>query len=113
LLWAAGKLAEYGIGLGLEPVPAVLLHPSVTGRFAASAPGLSGPARRTLRMNLRIIARRVVPALHQAGAPLPRERAKAPYSPAQIGATSRWPRRSRRQPGGCAPRRSAWAPAPG
>ncbi len=27
LLWAAGKLASYGIGLGLEPVPEVLLHP--------------------------------------------------------------------------------------
>ncbi len=25
LLWAAGKLAGYGIGLGLEPVPQVLL----------------------------------------------------------------------------------------
>jgi hypothetical protein len=24
LLWAAGKLADYGIGLGLEPVPEVL-----------------------------------------------------------------------------------------
>ena len=27
LLWAAGRLADYGIGLGLEPVPEVLLHP--------------------------------------------------------------------------------------
>jgi hypothetical protein len=84
LLWAAGKLAGYGIGLGLEPVPEVLLHPSVTGRFAASAPGLSGPARRTLRTNLRFLARAVVPQLCPADAPLPRERAKAPYSPAQI-----------------------------
>jgi hypothetical protein len=31
LLWAAGKLADYGIGLGLEPVPEVLLHPSTAG----------------------------------------------------------------------------------
>jgi hypothetical protein len=44
LLWAAGKLAGYGTGLGLEPVPEVLLHPSVTGRFTAHGPGLSGPA---------------------------------------------------------------------
>ena len=51
LLWAAGKLADYGIGLGLEAVPEVLLHPSVTGRFTAHAPGLSGAARRTLRTN--------------------------------------------------------------
>ena len=84
LLWAAGKLAGYGIGLGLEPVPHVLLHPSVIERFAAHAPGLSGPARRTLRTNLRFIARRVVPHLDPADAPLPRERAKAPYTPAEI-----------------------------
>ena len=58
LLWAAGRLAGYGIGLGLEPVPGVLLHPSVIERFTAHAPGLSGPARRTLRTNLRFIARR-------------------------------------------------------
>ena len=85
LLWAAGRLACYGIGLGLEPVPAVLLHPSVIERFAAHAPGLSGPARRTLRTNLRFIARRVVPQLVPADAPLPRERAKAPYTAAEIG----------------------------
>ena len=85
LLWAAGRLAAFGIPLGLDPAPEVLLHPSVIERFAASAPGLSGSARRTLRTNLRFIARRVVPALAPVDAPLPRERAKAPYSPAEIG----------------------------
>ncbi len=65
-------------------VPEVLLHPSVIERFAVSAPGLSGSVRRTLRTNLRFIARRAVPALAPADAPLPRERAKEPYSPAQI-----------------------------
>ena len=85
LLWAAGKLADYGLGLGLEPVPEVLLHPSVTERFTRCAPGLSGVARRTLRTNLRFIGRRVVPQLYPADAPLPRERAKQPYSPAEIG----------------------------
>jgi integrase len=84
LLWAAGKLAGYGISIGLEPVPQVLLHPSVIERFAAHAPGMSGPARRTLRTSLRFIARQVVPHLDPADAPLPRERAKAPYSPAEI-----------------------------
>src|SRR6266571_7495149 len=74
LLWAAGKLADWGIGLGLDPVPAVLLHPSVTERFAAHAPGLTGVTRRTLRTNLRFIARRVVPQPVPADAPLPRER---------------------------------------
>src|SRR5690242_18597050 len=84
LLWAAGKLADYAIGLGLDPVPEVLLHPSVTERFTRCAPGLSDVARRTLRTNLRFIGRRVVPQLYPADAPLPRERAKAPYSPAGI-----------------------------
>ncbi len=84
LLWAAGKLADHGIGLGLDPVPGVLLHPSVIERLTAHAPGLSGVTRRTLRTNLRFIARRVVPQLHPADAPLPRERARAPYSPAEI-----------------------------
>ena len=80
LLWAAGKLADYGIGLGLEAVPEVLLHPSVAERFTRCAPGLSGVARRTLRTNLRFIGRRVVPQLYPADLPLPRERAKKPYS---------------------------------
>jgi len=84
LLWAAGKLADYGIGLGLEPVPEVLLHPSVAERFTRCAPGLSPVARRTLRTNLRFIGRRVVPHLYPADLPLPRERAKQPYGPAQI-----------------------------
>jgi hypothetical protein len=84
LLWAAGKLASYGIGLGLDPVPGVLLHPSVIERFTAHAPGISGPARRTLRTNLRFVARKVAPHLDPADAPLPRERAKAPYSAAEI-----------------------------
>jgi integrase len=84
LLWAAARLAGYGIGLGLDPVPEVLLHPSVIERFAAHAPGLTGVTRRTLRTNLRFLARAVVPQLCPADAPLPRERAKAPYSPAEI-----------------------------
>jgi integrase len=84
LLWAAGKLAGYGIGLGLEPVPEVLLHPSVAERFTRCAPGLSPVARRTLRTSLRFIGRRVVPQLYPADLPLPRERAKQPYGPAQI-----------------------------
>jgi len=84
LLWAAGKLADWGTGLGLEPVPAVLLHPSVIERFAVHAPGLSAVTRRTLRTNLRFLARRVVPGLAPADAPLPREHAKEPYRPAEI-----------------------------
>ena len=84
LLWAAGKLAGHGIALGLQAEPAVLLHPSVIERFAAHSPGLSPSARRTLRTSLRFVARRVVPALRVPDAPLGRERAKPPYSQAEI-----------------------------
>jgi integrase len=84
LLWAAGRLADWAIGLGLEAVPEVLLHPSTAERFTRCAPGLSGVARRTLRTNLRFIGRRVVPQFYPADLPLPRERAKQPYSPAEI-----------------------------
>jgi hypothetical protein len=84
LLQSAGKPADWAIGLGLEAVPGVLLHPSVAERFTRTAPGLPGAARRTLRTNLRFTGRRVVPQLYPAGLPLPRERSKAPYSPGQI-----------------------------
>ena len=84
LLRAAAKLADYAVPPGLDPVPEVLLHPSVIERFARCAPGLSGVARRTLRTNLRFVARRVVPQLAPADVPLPRERAKKPYSMTEI-----------------------------
>jgi len=84
LLWAAGKLADYAIPLGLEPVPEVMLHPPAAERFTRRAPGLSGVARRTLRTNLRFLGRQVVPQLYPRDMPLPRERAKAPCSPAEI-----------------------------
>jgi hypothetical protein len=85
LLWAAGKLADWAIGLGLEAVPEVVLHPSTAERFTRCAPGLSGAARRTLRTNLRFIGRRVVPHLYPADLPLPRGRAREPYSAGEIG----------------------------
>jgi len=84
LLWAAARLAAFAVPLGLQPVPQVLLHPPVIERFAVGAPGLSPVARRSARTNLRFLARRVVPAVAPADAPLPRERAKAPYSRAEI-----------------------------
>jgi len=84
LLWAAGKLAGYAIGLGLDLAPEVVLHPPAAERFTRCAAGLSPAARRTLRTNLRFTGRRVVPQLYPADLPLPRERSKKPYSPAQI-----------------------------
>ena len=70
--------------------------------------------RRTLRTSLRFLARKVVPHLCPADAPLPRERAKAPCSPAQISGylalTDAQPAIARRM------RAAGWsasAPAPG
>jgi len=84
LPWAAGRLADWAIPLGMDAVPGALLHPSTVERFTRSAPGLSDVARRTLRTNLKFVGRRVVPHLYPADAPLPRERAKRPCSPAEI-----------------------------
>ena len=115
LLWAAGKLADYGIGLGLEPVPEVLLHPSVTERFTARAGPVRAWRRGRCARTCGSSARAVVPHLYPADAPLPRERAKAAVQPARrsaVSSPSLMP--SRHWRGGCArPGWSAWAPAPG
>jgi integrase len=87
LLFACGKLGAFASAAGLEPVPEVCLHPSVIERFIVTAGReLSAPTRRTLRTNLRYAARRAGPQLGPPPVPLPRERAKAPYSAAQIAA---------------------------
>ncbi|MDA8314565.1 MAG: hypothetical protein M0010_05245 [Actinomycetota bacterium] len=86
LLFAAGKLAEFGILVGLPLDPQVLFRTSVIERFSASAHAGTPPTRRTLRTNLRALAA----ACSTEGPPppigLPRERAKAPYSPAELAA---------------------------
>lgn len=88
LLWACGALARFGLGVGLDVRPEVLLHPSVIERFVVVGMASAPPTRRrTVRTNLRFVARRVVPELV---APEPvglyRSRAKTPYSPAEIDA---------------------------
>jgi hypothetical protein len=87
LLWAAGKLATFGISVGLPVRPDVLLHPSVIERCAVLGAVEASPvARRTLRTNLRFLAARVVPEICPRPAALPRERAKPPYSAVEITA---------------------------
>src|SRR5689334_19060679 len=111
LLWAAGKLADYAIGLGLEPAPEVLLHPSAAERFTRCAPGLTGVARRTLRTNLRFIGRRVVPQLYPADLSLPRERPRHLTARRSSMGISRSPMPSPPMSGGCGRRGwSAWVP---
>jgi integrase len=86
LLWACAALARFGVGVGLEPTPEVLLHPSVIERFVVT--GMAGAPetrRRTVRTNLRFVARRVAPAMSPPEpVGLRRDRAKTPYTPAEI-----------------------------
>src|SRR5260221_12234978 len=56
LLWAAGRLADRGNGLGLDPVPGGPLPPSVIQRVNARGPGPTRVSRRTLRTYLLFIA---------------------------------------------------------
>jgi hypothetical protein len=88
LLWACSRLAAWAMAVGLEPRPAVVLHPSVVERFVvvglAQAP-LS--RRRSVRTNLRFVARHTgVGGWDPDPLALARSRAKAPYSPADIDA---------------------------
>lgn len=85
LLFAASRLAAFGEAVGLELSAEVLLHASVIERFIVSGRGTFSPAtRRTLRTNLRALARSLERYPQPAPVALPRERAKAPYSDAEI-----------------------------
>jgi hypothetical protein len=84
-LFAASKLGAFAESIGLELDADVVLCPSVIERLChPETTTMSAPTRRTVRTNLRAIARALGP---RAVAPtLGRERAKAPYSKAQIAA---------------------------
>lgn len=82
-LFAASRLGAFAESVGLGLDPSVLLCASMIERCCS--PGvmdMSAPTRRTVRTNLRAIARRVTPGAQSS--PLSRERAKSPYSPAEI-----------------------------
>jgi integrase len=82
-LFAASRLGAFGETVGLPLETEVLLTASVIERLChPETTAMSAPTRRTVRTNLRALARRVRPE-----APIPalgRERAKAPYSRAEI-----------------------------
>lgn len=84
LLFAAGKLATYGSSIGLELEEEMLLTESVIERFVRSSHAGSAPTRRTLRTNLRYLQRASLEHPPPRPQSLPRKRAKAPYSPAEI-----------------------------
>jgi integrase len=83
LLYAAGRLAAFGESVGMELESETLLHEASVERFILTGCAAVSPAtRRTLRTNLRALVR-----AHEAAPPpatLPRERAKPPYSGAEV-----------------------------
>jgi integrase len=84
-LFAAGKLAAFGESVGTRLSAEVLLHPAVIERLVlVGCGGLSPASVRTLRANLRALARALDRYPEPAPTSLPRERAKAPYSDAEI-----------------------------
>ena len=85
LLYAASRLGAFAESVGMELSPEVVLRTAVIERFMlAIRTTVSHPTRRTLHSNLKAIlaARTIGPRPASLG----RERAKAPYSPAQIAA---------------------------
>jgi integrase len=85
LLFCASRLARFGESVGLDPRPEVLLCDAVIERFIlCGCAGASPATRRTLRANLRALSRALEAHPRPLAVPLPRERAKAPYSQAEI-----------------------------
>jgi integrase len=83
LLFAAGKLGSFGASVGLALSAEVLLRSSVIERFIVTdGAALAAPTRRTVRSNLRALEAAV--GSGPGPVPLSRERAKAPYGPAEI-----------------------------
>lgn len=86
LLFAAGRIAGFGESVGLELAAEVLLEHAVIERFVlCGCSGLSPATVRTLRSNLRFLARALQAHPGPPPVPLARERAKAPYSDQEIG----------------------------
>lgn len=86
MLYAAGRLADFGESVGLDLLPDVLCREAVIERFiACGMQGLSPATARTIRTNLRALAYALAAHPSPRPAALPRERAKAPYSDHEIG----------------------------
>ena len=85
LLYAAGRLAAFGESVGMELRSEALLAEATIERFVLTGcPAVSAATRRTLRTNLRALARAHEASSRPEPAPLARERAKPPYSEAEI-----------------------------
>lgn len=86
LLFAAGRLAGFAEQAGLQLDEALLSEAVIERLVLVGCEGLRPATVRTLRTNLRALARAVERYPQPAPVPLARERAKAPYSEAEIDA---------------------------
>lgn len=84
LLFAACRLGTFCESVGLALVPEVCCDAVIERLCHPEATTMSQPTRRTVRTNLRAIARAVRPGPPPVA--LSRERAKAPYTQAEIAA---------------------------
>src|SRR6516225_10123475 len=84
LLFAAGRLGCFAERVGLELDGALLSEAVIERLVLVGCGGLSPASVRTLRTNLRALARARERYPRPAAVALSRERAKAPYSEAEI-----------------------------
>jgi hypothetical protein len=85
LLWNCAQLGAFAESVGLELDPEVLFGEAVIERFLAlGCRSFSPGTTRTLRTNLRFVAKQLAAANSPAPAALPRERSKCPYSSSEI-----------------------------
>lgn len=85
LLFAGSRLAGFAERVGLELEPRLVLCEATVERFIlVGCAGVSPATRRTLRINLRALARALERYPEPAAVALVRERAKQPYSLAEI-----------------------------
>jgi hypothetical protein len=86
LLWATSRLASFGVGIGLQASEEALLRTNVIERFVmVGLAGATSSRRRTVRSNLRFVARKVAPVRFPPEAvPVSRLSSARPYSPSEI-----------------------------
>ncbi len=86
LLWSCGRLGGFALSVGLEATPEILLSQAVIERFVATGMAeLSESTRRSVRANLRFVARHVVPGLCGARpVPMARSALPVPYLKSEI-----------------------------
>jgi hypothetical protein len=86
-LFTAAKLADFAESVGTEPTISMLFDEALIERFILKGTtGMSPATVRTLRTNLRALARLLAPRPLPLPASLPRGQAKTPYSQGEIDA---------------------------